>query len=81
MYQTGQHATVYMNQINLEREQDFGDLNGNQYFISGGADRLEAQQAPALLKEDYNLPEDCITFGTMSNYIEYTNHIRISRMC
>ena len=76
MYQEGMDATVYMNNENLLREKEFWNESwGPQVFISGGADRKEAADTPALDRSILDVPENAVVFGTMTNYI----HVRITK--
>ncbi|MCJ8331017.1 MAG: hypothetical protein HRT89_23390 [Lentisphaeria bacterium] len=71
MYQEGMDATVYMNNTNLEREMEWWNPDwGKQVYIGGGADIHDAKNTPPKDRAIYNIPEDAITFGTLSNFLD-----------
>ncbi|NQZ56825.1 MAG: hypothetical protein HRT88_05055 [Lentisphaeraceae bacterium] len=64
-------GTIYMNEANLIREKYFWREEwGEQKFICGGADINEAKNTKALSRKDFNIPQDAIVFGLMTNYVD-----------
>ncbi|NQZ59641.1 MAG: hypothetical protein HRT88_19490, partial [Lentisphaeraceae bacterium] len=71
MYQPGMDSTIYMNNANLEKEQQHWQAEwGLQRFIGGGADILEASRTTPPNREDIDIPADAIVFGNLSMFVE-----------
>ena len=71
MYQSELDATIYMNNTNLEKESSFWKEEwGVQKFIGGGADLKESASTEAPAKSMIDVPEDGVTFGMLSMFVE-----------